>query len=341
MGFSPSAGWRVKPRVRRVAGGRVAWGASRVAEARRGARLGRARSRREWPKSTRGCRIAGVGPCGGGGGRGGSRPTKGEPVAIRGSAGVLTPIRSFDIEPDSGAERRAFGSDGREAREDAGTSRANRCRSGVRRNAVTATIEACTFRSTSTRSRAASSLQRIDGLIAGLAARQHGVVARRQLSTRPRAAGDRPSGRAGRLHPIHRGVYAVGHRPRRARPRGWPRSSSPTAPCCATARRPRSGGSGGTTGRPSRSRFPRARTRARDRDPPGPPTARRDHHPQRHPRHHPRPHPPRPRRRRQPPPPRAGGDGGGDPPPRQSHVPRCPGRALPDAQGDRRRPAPS
>jgi very-short-patch-repair endonuclease len=64
-------------------------------------------------------------------------------------------------------------------------------------------------------SRAASGLQRIDRLIAGLAARQHGVVARRQLvelGLGRRAIGHRID--AGRLQPIHRGVYAVGHRPR-------------------------------------------------------------------------------------------------------------------------------
>jgi predicted transcriptional regulator of viral defense system len=52
----------------------------------------------------------------------------------------------------------------------------------------------------------------VDAEIAALAARQHGVVARRQLealglsrSAVGRRAGD------GRLHRIHRGVYAVGH----------------------------------------------------------------------------------------------------------------------------------
>ena len=64
-------------------------------------------------------------------------------------------------------------------------------------------------------SRGASRRRRVDGLIAGLAARQHGVVARRQLvelGLGRRAIGNRID--AGRLHPIHRGVYAVGHRPR-------------------------------------------------------------------------------------------------------------------------------
>jgi very-short-patch-repair endonuclease/predicted transcriptional regulator of viral defense system len=53
----------------------------------------------------------------------------------------------------------------------------------------------------------------VDAVIAALATRQHGVVSREQL----RRIGlsedeiDRRI-RAGRLHPIHRGVYAVGHR---------------------------------------------------------------------------------------------------------------------------------
>jgi very-short-patch-repair endonuclease len=51
-----------------------------------------------------------------------------------------------------------------------------------------------------------------DRIVAGIATRQHGVITFRQLV----AAGFSPSGvvhraRAGRLHRIHRGVYAVGH----------------------------------------------------------------------------------------------------------------------------------
>jgi hypothetical protein len=52
----------------------------------------------------------------------------------------------------------------------------------------------------------------LDARIAALAAGQHGVVSRGQLSTlgvRPRAVSHRIT--AGRLHVIHRGVYAVGH----------------------------------------------------------------------------------------------------------------------------------
>jgi very-short-patch-repair endonuclease len=54
--------------------------------------------------------------------------------------------------------------------------------------------------------------RRLDGAIADLAARQHGVVARRQL----RALGLADSSIShrltqGRLHPVHRGVFAVGH----------------------------------------------------------------------------------------------------------------------------------
>lgn len=55
-------------------------------------------------------------------------------------------------------------------------------------------------------------VERADLLIAGLASRQHGVVARRQLIaagvTREAIA---HRARTGRLHPLHRGVYAVGH----------------------------------------------------------------------------------------------------------------------------------
>src|SRR5690242_11274514 len=52
-----------------------------------------------------------------------------------------------------------------------------------------------------------------DGAVAELAERQHGVVARRQLlaiGMNRRALEWRIAN--GRLHPIHRGVYAVGHR---------------------------------------------------------------------------------------------------------------------------------
>lgn len=52
-----------------------------------------------------------------------------------------------------------------------------------------------------------------DGIIAGLAERQHGVIARRQLleiGLGRRAIGNRLE--KGRLHAVHRGVYAVGHR---------------------------------------------------------------------------------------------------------------------------------
>jgi very-short-patch-repair endonuclease len=53
----------------------------------------------------------------------------------------------------------------------------------------------------------------VDGEIAALAGRQHGVVARRQVLALGVAPGavDRRLAR-GRLHLLHRGVYAVGHR---------------------------------------------------------------------------------------------------------------------------------
>jgi very-short-patch-repair endonuclease len=52
----------------------------------------------------------------------------------------------------------------------------------------------------------------VDRTIADLAARQHGVVARRQLGALGIGPG-RIDGRVsrGQLHPLHRGVYAVGH----------------------------------------------------------------------------------------------------------------------------------
>jgi hypothetical protein len=55
--------------------------------------------------------------------------------------------------------------------------------------------------------------ERLDVEVAALATRQHGVVARAQLvalGLGPRAIGHRIS--CGRLQPLHRGVYAVGHR---------------------------------------------------------------------------------------------------------------------------------
>jgi hypothetical protein len=53
----------------------------------------------------------------------------------------------------------------------------------------------------------------LDAAVAALAARQHAVVALHQLI----ALGLTPSAvtkrvRRGRLHPVHRGVYAVGHK---------------------------------------------------------------------------------------------------------------------------------
>src|SRR4051812_12610979 len=51
-----------------------------------------------------------------------------------------------------------------------------------------------------------------DRKIAVLAARQHGVVAHRQLMALGLSASAiQRMVSAGRLHPIHRGVYAVGH----------------------------------------------------------------------------------------------------------------------------------
>src|SRR5262245_18144150 len=55
-------------------------------------------------------------------------------------------------------------------------------------------------------------IRSVDADIAALAARQHGVVATRQLAALglpQRAVSHRAA--AGRLHRVHRGVYAVGH----------------------------------------------------------------------------------------------------------------------------------
>jgi very-short-patch-repair endonuclease len=52
-----------------------------------------------------------------------------------------------------------------------------------------------------------------DGAIARIAARQHGVAATKQMvEAGLTRAGIARRVRAGRLHPLHRGVYAVGHR---------------------------------------------------------------------------------------------------------------------------------
>ena len=52
----------------------------------------------------------------------------------------------------------------------------------------------------------------VDAEIARLAERQHGVVATRQLAALGLARGGvARRAQAGRLHRIHRGVYAVGH----------------------------------------------------------------------------------------------------------------------------------
>lgn len=53
----------------------------------------------------------------------------------------------------------------------------------------------------------------VDAAVAALAATQHGVVSRRQLVELGLGRGAiRHRLEAGRLHPLHRGVYAVGHR---------------------------------------------------------------------------------------------------------------------------------
>jgi hypothetical protein len=56
-------------------------------------------------------------------------------------------------------------------------------------------------------------VRRVDAAIAALAKRQHGIVARGQLTDLGLGRGAiEHRVRCGRLHPLHRGVYAVGHR---------------------------------------------------------------------------------------------------------------------------------
>ena len=76
------------------------------------------------------------------------------------------------------------------------------------------------------------STRRLDRAIAELAGRQHGVVARRQLAALGlgRKAIEYRL-RAGRLHAVHRGVYAVGHTVLTGEARGAPRLSSPRTRC--------------------------------------------------------------------------------------------------------------
>src|SRR3954471_3094282 len=62
--------------------------------------------------------------------------------------------------------------------------------------------------------------RRGEAAIAALAARQHGVVSRAQLAALGLGAGAIKHRLAlGRLHPLYRGVYAVGHRS--LRPEAW------------------------------------------------------------------------------------------------------------------------
>jgi predicted transcriptional regulator of viral defense system len=77
----------------------------------------------------------------------------------------------------------------------------------------------------------------IDKLIAALAERQHGVVGRVQLvalGLSHRATDGRVA--AGRLHALHRGVYAVGHR-RLTRKGRWMAAVLACGPCAALSHR--------------------------------------------------------------------------------------------------------
>ena len=180
-----------------------------------------------------------------------------------------------------------------------------------------------------------------DAAMARLAASQHGVVGRRQLRQMG-FGGDAIDRRValGRLHPLHRGVYALGH-PRISRHGTWmaavlagrpERGAEPPRRCGALAD-PRD------TPLHARRHRSAARRPARDQRAPDRAPARRGHRPPRDPGHDAGPHPPRPRRDADPAPARSGDHGGGDQPPRKPHLPRRPGRAPPEGAGDRE-PAP-
>src|SRR3954470_24637919 len=87
----------------------------------------------------------------------------------------------------------------------------------------------------------------VDVFIAAIATRQHGLIALVQLLALglTRSAVTKRE-RAGRLHRIHRGVYAVGHPRLSQEGKSMALCSRPaTARCSATSRRRRTGGSGG------------------------------------------------------------------------------------------------
>ena len=166
----------------------------------------------------------------------------------------------------------------------------------------------------------------LDAVIAALAGRQHGVVGRAQLL----AAGiedhsDQARVQASRLHPLYRGVYAVGHRVLTQRGR-WMAATLATdgvlshrsAGALWGVRPWMAGRADGPTGTTRRQGLllHRAVLAADEITAHG-----------RHPRHHPRPHAPRPRRRPAAPSTPAGHQRGRDPPPRG---PAPADRPLPD-----------
>src|SRR3954466_2636813 len=177
----------------------------------------------------------------------------------------------------------------------------------------------------------------VEEAIAALASRQHGVVSRAQLLDLGLGA-DAIKHRValGRLHPMYRGVYAVGHTALRSEA-WWLAATLAAGPGAALSYRSAAelwGVRSGSTGAHRRQRAaspaePRAARGARRRDAP-----RRSDRRRRHPGHHAGAHAAGPRRRRLAAAPEGGVRRGRGPPPHEPDLPRCPRGALPRATRD-------